>query len=135
MSEVVINSQQSLGAYITHLRAQFEKHKYLRMTVKTGKQRTLTQNAALHKYCQMLADKLNDSGMDMKSVLKPDIDIPWTMESAKENLWKPIQKVVTGHDSSTKPQTDQYGEIYEVLNRHLSEKLGVFIPWPSKDAA
>lgn len=133
MSEQIINSKESLNAYITHLESQFEKHKYLRITVKTGKQRTLTQNAALHKYCQMLADDLNDAGYDMKKVLKPEIDIPWTMESVKENLWKPIQKVVTGKESTTKPLTNEYSEVYEVLSKHLSEKLGLYVAWPSKD--
>ena len=133
MTESIINSQQSLDAYIVFLQLEFDKNKYLRMTKKTGKQRSQTQNSALHKFCELLAVELNIAGLDMKKVLKDDVDIPWTMESVKENLWKPIQKVVTGHDSTTKPQTHQYGEIYEILNRHLGEKLGIFISWPCKD--
>jgi regulator of sigma D len=74
MSEDVINSKQSLDAYVNHIKAQFEAHKYLRVDLKTGKQRTQTQNKALHKYCQMLADKLNDAGLDMKQTLKPSKD-------------------------------------------------------------
>lgn len=135
MSESIINSEQSLNAYIAHLRLEYEKHKYLRMSHKTGKQRTLTQNAALHKYCQMLADDLNNAGLDMRHVLKPEVDIPWTMEAVKENLWKPIQKAVTGKESTTKPLTNEYGEVYEVLSKHLSEKLGLYVAWPSREAA
>lgn len=131
--EVVLNSEASLNAYINHLKAEFEKHKYLRVTSKTGKQRTLTQNAALHKYCQILADELNDAGMDMKSVLKESVEIPWTMEAVKEHLWRPIQKAVTGKDSTTKPLANEYSEIYEVLSRHLGEKKGIFVPWPSRE--
>ena len=130
----IINSQQSLDAYISHLQAQFEKHKYLRMDMKTGKQRTLTQNAALHKYCQLLADTLNDGGLDMRTVLKPEVDIPWTMESVKENLWKPIQKTAIGKNSTTQPLTNEYSIVYEILSKHLSEKLGVYVPWPSREA-
>lgn len=133
MSEQIINSQASLNAFMTHLQSEFEKHKYLKIAVKTGKQRTLTQNAALHLYCQMLADAFNDAGMDMKTVLKDEVEIPWTMESTKNHLWKPIQKIVTGKESTTKPLTHEYGEIYEVLSRFLSEKKGVFVPWPSND--
>lgn len=133
MSEQIINSEASLNAYIAHLQAQFEKHKYLRIDMKTGKQRTLTQNAALHKYCQLLADTLNDAGMDMRKTLKAEVDIPWTMESVKENLWKPIQKAQTGKASTTQPLTNEYSIVYEILSKHLSEKLGVYVPWPSRD--
>jgi hypothetical protein len=133
MSEQVINSQQSLDSYIVHIKSQYEKHKYLRVSIKTGKQRTLTQNAALHKYCQLLADTLNDAGLDMKSVLKPEVDIPWTGDSVKQNLWKPIQKLVIGKDSTTEPLKNEYSIVYDVLSRHLSEKLGVYVPFPSRD--
>ena len=40
MAEDIINSKQSLDAYKAHLDMMFEKHKYLRMDMKKGKQRT-----------------------------------------------------------------------------------------------
>ena len=79
------------------------------------------------------ADALNDAGYDMKRTIKQDVDIPWSQSSAKEFLWRPIQKIVTGLDSTTKPEASQYSAIYEVLNRHIAQKFGVSIPWPEKD--
>lgn len=87
----------------------------------------------MHKYHEMVADALNDAGLDFRKTIKADIDIPWTRELVKDHLWRGIQKAVTGHDSTTKPETHQYTEIYEVLSRHLSGKLGVYVPWPCKD--
>jgi len=133
VSEVVLNSQQSLDAYIDHLRSQFEAHKYLRVTVKNGKQRSLTQNASLQLYCEHVAKALNDAGLDFRTVLHEGIEVPWTRELVKDHMWRKLQEAITGHKSTTKPERHQYGEIYEVLNRHLSGKLGVFVPWPSKD--
>ena len=54
------------------------------------KQRTTTQNKALHVYCGLVADALNDAGFDMRRFIKPEIDIPWSMVSVKEHLWKVI---------------------------------------------
>ena len=133
MSESILNSQQSLEAHIEHLRIQFDKHKYLRVTVKNGKQRSLTQNASLQLYCEHVAKALNDGGLDFRVTLHDGIDVPWTRELVKDYMWRVIQQKITGHKSTTKPERHQYGEIYEVLNRHLSGKLGVFVPWPSKD--
>lgn len=131
---IIINSDESLNAYIEHLKSQYEKHKYLKVSISTGKNRTLTQNQALHKYFTLLADELNAGGFDMRRTLKQDVDIPWTMESVKQHLWKPLQEVITKEKSTAKVERADYSKIYDVLSRHLSQKLGIFVSWPSRDA-
>jgi len=87
----------------------------------------------LHLYCERLAEALNDAGLDMKTVLKPGVEIPWTKESVKLHLWKPIQKAMTDTDSTREMETTDPSEIYEVLNRHLAQKFGVSVRWPSEE--
>lgn len=131
--ELIVNSEKSLEAAISELREQFNEKKYVKVKLSYGRQRTLTQNAALHKYCEMLADALNNAGYDMKRTIKQDVDIPWNQATAKQFLWRPIQKAVTGLESTTKPETSQYSAIYEVLNRHISQKFGISVEWPTKE--
>jgi hypothetical protein len=130
---IIINSAHSKELFITQMSKLYDEHKYLRLTIKTGKQRSDLQNSSLHLYLSHLAEALNDAGYDMKRTLKQEVDIPWGKESAKEHLWRPIQELLTKKDSTTKPTTKEYVYIYEVLSRHLVEKLGVNVPWPSKD--
>jgi hypothetical protein len=134
MAEQIINSRQSLEAYKEHLDAQWEKHKYLRVDAKTGKQRSLTQNASLHLYCQHVATALNDAGWDMKRFVKVEFDIPWTGTSVKDTIWREIQLAMLGKKSTTEPETGEYSQIYEVACRVISQRTGVFIAWPSKDS-
>lgn len=96
-------------------------------------QRTTQQNKALHKYCELLAEALNLAGLDMKKTLKPEIDIPWTKENVKDHLWRPIQIAMTQKETTTEPSTKDYQDIYAVLDRHLAEKFGVSVPWPSEE--
>ena len=96
-------------------------------------QRTLKQNKALHKYFRLLAETLNDAGLDMRKVMKPGIDIPWTAENVKLNLWKPIQEAMLEKESTTEMDTSDPSKVYDVLNRHLSEKLGIHVPWPHNE--
>jgi len=133
MKEQPINSRDSLEIHIEYLRNQFEKHKYLRVSMKTGKQRTATQNKCLHLYCQQLSNELNDAGLDMRKVVKEEFELPWTMEQVKLILWGTYQKHLTGHKSTTKPETKDYPNIYDALNRHMGQKFGIHVPWPSKD--
>ena len=71
------------------------------------KQRTLTQNRALHLYFQLVADTLNDAGLDMRVVLKPEIDIPWSKNTVKEFLWKRIQEIQLRKASTTELTTKE----------------------------
>lgn len=98
------------------------------------KPRTEAQNKALHLYFTQLAEVLNDSGYDMKKVLKPTVDIPWSSKNIKEFLWRPIMKIQTGKESTKDLTTKEIDEVFDVINRHLSEKFGITIEFPSIDS-
>ena len=104
------------------------------METKEEKQRTKQQNRSLHLYFTHLAETLNESGLDMKKVLKPEIDIPWTSKNIKEFLWRPIMKAYTQKESTTELTTKEITEIYDTINRHLSEKFGISVEWPSLES-
>lgn len=97
------------------------------------KKHTDQQRKALHLYCELLAQALNDAGLDMKKTLKPEIDIPWTKESVKNHLWRPIQQALTEKRSTTQLDRVEPSQIYEVLNKHLAEKFGISVPFPSEE--
>lgn len=78
---VVINSAASLASAMTMLAEEFREHKYVEIEIRQrAKQRTLTQNRALHLFLGQLCDVLNDAGLDMRAVLKQDVELPWTVE-------------------------------------------------------
>ena len=130
MTDFIVNSDQSKAEFDEIMSQLYDKHKFLRIQVKTGRQRTSAQNRALHKYFQMLADALNDAGYDMQQTLRHDAEIPWSPEMVKELLWRPLQKAVLDKESTTEAHRGEYSKVYDVLNRHLSSKLGIHVPWP-----
>lgn len=94
--------------------------------------RTEKQNAALHLYFTLLSEALNESGMDMKQFIK--VDIQWTPTSVKEQLWKPLQKVLLNKISTKKlNKTEEINLIYDNLNRIIIERTKgeVQVPFPS----
>jgi hypothetical protein len=127
----VVNSKQSLDFYINFVTKQFEDSGYTTYSYVKGMQRTSVESNALHKYCGMLAKALNDSGLDMRMV-KDDVDLPWSKETVKEFLWKPIQLAVTGEESTTNVKMGDYSKVYDVLNKHLSTNKGIQVFWPCK---
>jgi len=95
--------------------------------------RTTLQNRSIHKYCSMLAEALNDAGYDMRRTIKQEVDIPWSMDTVKEHLWRTIQKAQLGKESTTKLETNEVTMVYETLNRHMAGKFGVSVPFPNRD--
>lgn len=93
--------------------------------------RTIAQNSALHLYFSQLANALNDAGYDMKKTLKQQIDIPWTMETVKNHLWRPIQKAYLQKESTTRLNKMEIDKVYDILNKVIGEKTGVYIEFPN----
>ncbi len=96
-------------------------------------QRTKQQNKALHVLFRMLADELNNNGLDMRKTLKPGVEIPWSPQSAKEYLWRPIQIAQLNKVSTTELTTMEIDQVFDTINRYLGEKFGLHIPFPSID--
>ena len=100
--------------------------------MKDDKQRTTTQNSALHMYCDNLAKQLNDAGLDMRKTFTPEMDIPWSMGNVKEHLFKPIMKAATGKESTVDLTTTEMIKVYEVLNRFMGQKHNIYTEWPNR---
>lgn len=92
--------------------------------------RTTQQNRALHKFFTLLAEELNNAGLDQRKVLKPGVAIPWSGESIKSQIWKPIQQALYEKKSTTELlKKEEIDKIYNVINKHLSESFpGIEIP-------
>lgn len=93
--------------------------------------RTTRQNRAIHLMFTQLAQSLNDHGLDMRKTLKPEVDIPWDGRTVKEYIWRPIQKAVLGKKSTTELTTKEIDGVFEIINKHLGEKFGIEIQFPS----
>ena len=101
------------------------------MEDKKEKKRTILQNKSLYLLFQMIADECNNAGYDMQEVLKQSVSVPCTGVNIKEDLFKPIMYALLKKSSTTKLTTKEIDEVFDVLNRHLAEKLKIHVPFPS----
>lgn len=122
------------NAYLTFCEENNGKAVWLADEKELETKRTSAQNNALHRFCSLLAKILNDMGLDMKKVLKPTYDIPWTTINVKDHLWRSFQIALFNKESTTKlAKQGEVDKIHEVLMRELGEKHHVeYIPFPSK---
>lgn len=101
------------------------------MDDKVYPKRTHQQNKALHVLFNLLAETLNDNNLDMRRTLKPEVNIEWSGQSVKEYLWRPIQKAQLGKKSTTELTTIEIDQVFDTINKHLGERFGLHVPFPS----
>ena len=132
---ITVNSEVALAEAQRQLAQMWRNNKHVEVDIRRkAKQRTLTQNRALHMWCQWLADELNAAGFDMRRTLRQDVEVPWSGETVKEHLWKPVQEALLQKRSTTEADRNEYTEVHEVLSRHLGQKLGIQAPeWPRRE--
>ena len=97
------------------------------MTKLTGQQRK-----ALHLYFNWVAEAFNDAGLDMRAVLKPEVEIPWNKDTVKEYMWKPIMKLQVNRDSTNDMDTSEVDLVFDTFNRHLA-RHGIELSFPSAE--
>lgn len=77
MSTIIINSAESLQHAIGNLRDLWNQHKYLRLNIKTGKDRSLDQNALSHTWYEQIARELReDDALGWKCFCKLNFAVP-----------------------------------------------------------
>ena len=96
--------------------------------------RTSQQNRALHKFFEIISSQLNEIGLEFKYFgLKGQIiELMYTPNIVKEQVWKPIQLALFDIESTTKINTEQINKIIDILTKFFSER-GVVIEFPSID--
>ena len=95
-------------------------------------QRSIKQNSAIHVYFTILADALNEAGMEIHmEYLGKTCEVPWTPTAVKERLWLPIMQSMFSIKSTAKLDRKQVSEVYEVLSRWLATEKSILIDFPS----
>jgi len=128
-----VNSDASLENFIKHLRALYEDKKYIQIKWSTDKAITIPQRNSVYLYCELLAKELNGRGLDMVKTLEHGVEIPWSKGTVKKHIWVKVQETQFENKSVNQLKTHEISKIYDVINRHLSDKFGVYVPFPSRE--
>jgi hypothetical protein len=96
------------------------------------RQRTLNQNAAMRVYFKLLADALNEAGVDMRDLRKP---VRANKDIVRDSIWQPVMTAMTEKESTAELSSSEVSEVYEVVNKWTAERWGVSVPFPTHEEA
>lgn len=141
--KLTVNSDASLDEAIELLRQSYAEYKCLDLDIKVkGKKRTGQQRKSLEVYCDAMAARFNEAGIDYVKWLdykaKKGIEAVWTQELFKDlfrdyaaALYPEI--VRNGKASTSRLKRDQMTKAYDLVNMRMSIIFGVGMQWPSED--
>ncbi len=96
---------------------------------------TPTQRKCIHKWCSMLADELNAAGYDFNDGRVVRLPVAFTGDNVFESMFKRVMTALyPDKTSSTQLEAHEVKEIYENMNRFLSDEFQVTAPWPSQES-
>lgn len=133
-----ISTRQQLDNLHAVLEAQYQAgntHGFFVQIAVGKKARTAKQQNAIEVFCRDAADALNGAGFDMVKFFKAMRDgaqIPWSQASVKEDIWRVIQKPLTGKTSTTALDTAEVNQVYEVVHARVLAERGLYVPFPSQ---
>ena len=125
----IVDTKDSLEFFIKFLKDQYSQGNHLCYSIKPFG-RSERQNNAIHLWFRQMAEQLNDAGYSNKHPFNDQIEIPFTEGLVKEMLYKPIIKAMYDKTSTTRLTGRELSEAAEVLVRWLSEKKGIYVPFP-----
>jgi hypothetical protein len=92
--------------------------------------RTDRQNRALHLWFEQVAEVMEESGMDMRNVIK--VPLTPTPYLVKEEMWKPIQEKLFGTKSTSELNVDEVDKIQKIMSEAMARSLKISVPFPSE---
>lgn len=81
----------------------------------------------MHVLFDLMANHWNDAGYDMRVILKPEVPISWSTHTVKNEIWRPVQRILTGKESTTNLERKEIDAVYNELVRMFGERS---IPMP-----
>lgn len=144
MSSCTVNSRDSLQRTLKDIAAQWDEHKYLRISIRTGKDRSLDQNAISHAWYEQISRELGeDSPEGVKCECKLRFGVP-ILRAADADFREMYDAAIKGHLSyeqklkamrfipvtslMTIKQSSQY---LEDVQRHYAQR-GIILEFPDE---
>lgn len=133
--EIVLQKTHSLGIIALNERDYEKLPQNFVVEVKDPKM-TGKQRGSLHVWCDQVAKTLNENGHYHEKIhpfTKKTLEVEWSKESVKEDLYKPTLKAFHGKISTEDQNTIEPNIIAEALARAYAKTFGITLPfWPTK---
>jgi len=110
---------------------------YIFQLVEMSESKSLSwqQMKSIHLWLGQVSDRMNDAGIDMKTVLnamRKGFAVRPSKELLKECLWRPLQEAILKVSSTRDLTKKDVNEIYDRLDGFLQREFKLHVPFPDR---
>lgn len=99
--------------------------------IKNFDMRTLQQNKALWKWCEMIALSLNEQGFSVNKTLKAEVE--WTKDSVKAIILNPIIKTLYNITTSTQLNKKDFDKLIDNIINIFAQRKIIIPQFPTQE--
>lgn len=122
MSALIINSDSSLQSVFGELRELYARHRYVKVSAKTGKARSLDQNAISHAWYEQLARELReDDSLGWKCYCKLHHGVP-ILRAEDDEFREAYDSVIKGLTYEQKLIAMRVWPVTSIMNKEQLSK-------------
>lgn len=129
-----LKNKLEVNKAVTRLTYLIQKESTIELKQLSDKRSSL-QNRSLHKFFVVIADELNELGMEFQYFgLKGEVlSTRYTTNIVKNHFWRQIQKTLFNIESTKDINTKQINDITDVIVKFFGDK-GVYIEFPNRES-
>ena len=129
-----LKNELEVNKAVTRLTYLIQKKSTIDLTELSDKRSSL-QNRSLHKFFVIIADELNELGMEFQyfGVTGKQLSTRYTTNIVKNHFWRPIQQTLFNIESTKDINTKQINEITDVIVKFFGDK-GVYVEFPNRES-
>ncbi|AHG63164.1 hypothetical protein [Advenella mimigardefordensis] len=125
MSTDIVNSEEGLQRFIGKARELFLRHKFLRISIKTGKARSLPQNAITHVFYEQIARELReDDELGWKCYCKLHHGVP-ILRAEDDEFRGVYDSAIKGMSYENKLRVMRYLPVTSLMSKEQLSKYAV----------
>ena len=133
MSEMwIVKNEEQANLFCAFVKTQLKADREMIYELRKGT-RTAKQNRAMHLCMRRLAEELNNAGWGIPHPLNPKLEIPYTPESVKELMVRPVILAMYGKESTAELSTTELTQAFDGLLNRIAEATGVAVDFPTHE--
>lgn len=129
-----LKNKLEVNKAVTRLTYLIQKESTIELKQLSDKRSSL-QNRSLHKFFVIIADELNELGMEFQyfGVTGKQLSTRYTTNIVKNHFWRPVQQALFNIESTKDINTKQINEITDVIVKFFGDK-GVYVEFPNRES-
>jgi len=118
-----VKDRHSAECFVDFVKDQQQAGRHITYSIKR-ETRSSKQNNALHLLCRQIEQDFRDHGVTRQHPFNPEIELPWTWEAIKNDLFKETARIMFKTDRTSDLDTAEFSQLVDAALAGIAKHTG-----------